>query len=123
MHYPDEAGDGGGADGAAIAGASHGAAAGDAEGGVAAPRAVEVRRRAAALARRLEHEAVGGDTHAVRRARSLRLRRRRRCCSALPLFVGFWFGSVPFWAERGRRRERGRGRGAVEYWRDVAPVS
>ena len=61
--YPDEPGDGGGADGAAPAGARHGPAAAGAEGGVPARRAVEVRRGAAALARRLQ-ELVGGGADA-----------------------------------------------------------
>lgn len=58
--YPDEPGDGGGADGAAPAGARLGPAAVGAEGGVPARRAVEVLRGAAALARRLQDQ-VGGS--------------------------------------------------------------
>lgn len=53
--YPDEGGDGRGAEGAAAARARHGGAAGAAERAVAAGRAVEVVRGAARLARRLQH--------------------------------------------------------------------
>jgi hypothetical protein len=57
--YPDEGGDGRGADGAAAARSRHGGAAGSAERGVAARRAVELVRAAARLARRVQHQ-VGG---------------------------------------------------------------
>jgi hypothetical protein len=54
--YPDEPGDGRGADEAAGTGACHGLPAVTAESGVLAPRAVEIRRVAAALASHLEHQ-------------------------------------------------------------------
>jgi hypothetical protein len=101
--YPDEPGDGGGTDGAAPAGARHGPAAAGAEGGVPARRAVEVRRGAAALARRLQDQ-VGG--RADPRPRAHAAARRSRCCAR---YVGFGVGLVCVfvWAV-------GRGRGGFK---------